>query len=64
VPRVDYQKLSSDRLGASSECIRARVEEARQKQCERFSNMKSNTVISNADMRVGGVRLFCTLRGG
>jgi len=24
-------------------------------------NMKSNTVISNADMRVGEVRLFCKL---
>ena len=61
VPRVDYQKLSSDRLGESSECIRARVEAARQRQCERFSNMKSNNVISNADMRVGEVRLYCKL---
>jgi magnesium chelatase family protein len=26
VPRVDYQKLSSDRLGESSEAIRVRVE--------------------------------------
>ena len=61
VPRVDYQKLSSDRLGESSEAIRGRVECARQKQRERFSNMKSNNVISNADMRVGEVRLFCKL---
>ena len=61
VPRGEYQKLSSDRLGESSECIRARVEAARQRQCERFSNMKSNNVISNADMRVGDVRLFCKL---
>jgi magnesium chelatase family protein len=61
VPRVDYQKLSSDRLGETSECIRGRVEAARQKQRERFANMKSNNVISNADMRVGEVRLFCKL---
>jgi magnesium chelatase family protein len=61
VPRVDYQKLSSAHLGESSECIRTRVEAARLRQCERFSNMKSNTVISNADMRVGEVRLFCKL---
>ena len=61
VPRVDYQKLSSDRLGESSECIRARVEATRQRQSERFLNMKSNNVISNADMRVGEVRLFCKL---
>jgi len=61
VPRVDYQKLSSDRVGESSECIRTRVEAARQRHCERFSSMKSNNVISNADMRVGDVRLFCKL---
>ena len=61
VPRVDYQKLSSDRLGESSECIRTRVEAARQRQCARFLGMKSNAVISNADMRVGEVRLFCKL---
>jgi len=36
VPRVDYQKLSSDRLGESSECIRARVEAARQSSVNDF----------------------------
>jgi magnesium chelatase family protein len=61
VPRVDYQKLSSDRLGESSEMIRGRVEGARQRQRERFSYMKSSNVIANADMRVGEVRLFCKL---
>jgi magnesium chelatase family protein len=61
VPRVDYQKLSSDRLGESSECIRGRVELARQKQRERFACMKSTNMITNADMRVGEVRLFCKL---
>jgi magnesium chelatase family protein len=29
VPRVDYEKLSGDRVGESSECIRARVQAAR-----------------------------------
>ena len=29
VPRVDYEKLSGDRLGESSETIRARVQAAR-----------------------------------
>jgi magnesium chelatase family protein len=37
VPRVDYQKLSSDRLGESSEAIRCRVESARDIQRQRFS---------------------------
>jgi magnesium chelatase family protein len=58
VPRVDYQKQNSDRLVESSECIRGRVKAARERQRERFSNMKSSHVISSADMRVGEVRLF------
>ncbi len=36
VPRVEYQKLSDDRLGEASEAIRARVEAARQRQRQRF----------------------------
>ncbi|HSM72603.1 MAG TPA: YifB family Mg chelatase-like AAA ATPase, partial [Anaerolineales bacterium] len=38
VPRVDYEKLSGDRLGESSETIRARVQAARDIQNERFSS--------------------------
>jgi len=34
VPRVDYDKLSSDRLGESSADIRKRVEAARQHRCD------------------------------
>ena len=37
VPRVDYEKLSSDRLGESSAAIRQRVQVARQRQRERFT---------------------------
>jgi magnesium chelatase family protein len=37
VPRVDYEKLSGDRLGETSEAIRARVEAARDQQRERSS---------------------------
>jgi magnesium chelatase family protein len=36
VPRVDYEKLSGDRVGEPSECIRARVQAARNIQRERF----------------------------
>jgi len=61
VPRVDYEELSSDRLGESSETIRQRVEVARQRQHERFSKLKPPNVIANADMRVGEVRQFCKL---
>jgi magnesium chelatase family protein len=36
VPRVDYEKLSGDRVGEPSECIRARVQAARDIQTKRF----------------------------
>ena len=61
VPRVDYQKLSDDRLGKSSETIRVRVEAARQRQRERFIKLKSSNILTNADMRVGEIRQFCKL---
>jgi magnesium chelatase family protein len=63
VPRVDYDKLSSDRLGEPSEAIRARVEGARSRQRERFANSNNGPlhIASNADMRVAEVRQFCKL---
>ncbi len=64
VPRVDYEKLSSDRVGESSESIRLRVQSARNIQHTRFtnSNSPSTDVLCNADMRVGEVRKFCSLQ--
>jgi magnesium chelatase family protein len=61
VPRVDYEKLSGDRLGETSESIRKRVQAARDIQNQRFSNGNSD-IICNADMRVGEIRLFCRLQ--
>jgi magnesium chelatase family protein len=43
VPRVDYQKLSDDRLGEASEVIRQRVEKARELQRKRFAASQSST---------------------
>jgi magnesium chelatase family protein len=62
VPRVDYEKLSGDRLGESSEAIRARVQAARDKQNKRFSNNDASDIVCNADMRVGEIRQFCKLQ--
>ena len=64
VPRVDYEKLSGDRVGESSESIRGRVQTARNIQTKRYSsNRNSNTeysnIVCNADMRVGEIRQFC-----
>jgi predicted ATPase with chaperone activity len=61
-PRVDYEKLRADRLGESSESIRARVQVARDRQRARFSKSESkHPIFGNADMRVGEIRQFCKL---
>jgi len=63
VPRVDYEKLSSDRLGETSEVIRARVQAARDVQRSRFSIIDSkHPIFCNADMHVGEIRQFCKLQ--
>ncbi len=62
VPRVDYEKLSGDRMGESSEAIRTRVQAARDIQNKRFSNNGSTDIVCNADMRVGEIRKFCKLQ--
>ena len=59
VPRVDYEKLSSDRLGENSDTIRGRVEAARERQLARFA--EQNSVSQYADMGVTEVRKYCQL---
>ena len=62
VPRVDYEKLSGERMGESSESIRARVQAARNIQLQRFSKNGSSDIVCNADMRIGEIRQFCKLQ--
>ncbi len=62
VPRVDYEKLSGDRLGETSKAIQVRVQAARDIQNTRFSNNGSSDMICNADMRVGEIRQYCKLQ--
>jgi magnesium chelatase family protein len=58
VPRVDYQKLTDERLGERSEALRGRVERAREVQRRRFAG----TALScNADMGPTEVREVCRL---
>ncbi|PWH16232.1 MAG: magnesium chelatase [Anaerolineae bacterium] len=64
VPRVDYDKLSSDRLGEPSAVIRQRVQAAREIQTRRFAALHKHVsppIMCNADMRVAEVRQFCKL---
>ncbi len=59
VPRVEYDKLSQDRLGEPSATVQARVEAARQRQRRRFTGQDG--IASNADMRPAEVRQHCKL---
>lgn len=69
VPRVEFEKLSNQRLGEPSLSIRERVESARLQQLERFSRINQTkseeSVISiktcNADMGPGDIRKICQL---
>jgi magnesium chelatase family protein len=56
VPRVEYEKLTDDRLGEPSEQIRNRVEQAREHQRKRFAGTK---LLCNGDMGPAEVREFC-----
>ena len=58
VPRVEFEKLTDERLGEPSEAVRLRVEEARQRQRER---LQGASLACNADMGTGEVRRFCPL---
>ncbi|NWG08416.1 MAG: YifB family Mg chelatase-like AAA ATPase [Chloroflexi bacterium] len=62
VPRVEYEKLSGDRVGEPSSLIRQRVQAARDIQRRRFANSPSTDIVCNADMRVGEIRQFCRLQ--
>jgi magnesium chelatase family protein len=53
--------MSGDRIGEPSECIRVRVQAARDIQTKRFSGNGSSDIVCNADMRVGEIRQFCKL---
>ncbi len=61
VPRVDYEKLSSDRIGEPSSKIRKRVEKARERQRARFVGTRLQC---NGDMCPAEVRKFCVIDDG
>jgi magnesium chelatase family protein len=58
VPRVDFDKLSSDRLGEPSLIVRQRVELARKRQEERLAESPRT---SNGDMLPKEIREHCIL---
>jgi magnesium chelatase family protein len=56
VPRVDYEKLADKRQVENSKTIRGRVQEARERQLQRFRGTK---MTCNAEMGPAEVRDFC-----
>ena len=56
VPRADYEKLSSDRLGEPSRDVRVRVEAARERQRARF---EGTSLSCKADMGPAEIRQYC-----
>jgi len=67
VPRVDYEKLSDDRLGEPSANVQTRVEAAREIQRQRFKQgspmefESASDLTCNSDMRPAEVRRYCQL---
>ena len=59
MPRVDFDKLLGDARAESSRDIRQRVEVARQRQTDRFSEQPN--LFANADMSVSEIDQFCPL---
>jgi len=57
VPHIDYEKLTEDKLGETSDAVRARVRAAHEIQLERFRGTKLKC---NADMTPKEVKEFCT----
>jgi magnesium chelatase family protein len=57
VPRVEYEKLTDERLGEPSAAIRARIEAARERQRQHFAGVER--LQCNADMGPAEVRQFC-----
>lgn len=58
VPRVDFEKLTSDRLGEPSQIVRERVEKAREIQRKRLAGSSRST---NGDLIPAEIRSCCAL---
>jgi magnesium chelatase family protein len=59
VPAVKFKELSSEACGEKSETTRARVNEARKRQLERFKNEKK--IYCNAHMQSKDIRRYCPI---
>ncbi len=58
VPRIKFEKLTSENKSESSESIRKRIRQARELQQNRFQNLE---IITNAEMSSQQIKEFCRL---
>ena len=58
VPAVPYKELSKDFCGESSKYIKERIQNAKEKQVERF---KKDNIFANAKMRSKHIKKYCAL---
>jgi magnesium chelatase family protein len=58
VPRINFEKLSGEKLSESSEKIRERVEMAREKQNIRFQN---SSITTNSEMKNKEIKEYCKI---
>ncbi len=58
VPAIKYDKLTADKAGEDSGAVRIRVQQARQKQTERF---KDENIKTNSEMNLPQLKKYCQL---
>ncbi|MDD5340831.1 MAG: YifB family Mg chelatase-like AAA ATPase [Patescibacteria group bacterium] len=58
VPRLSFEKLTTEKVAEESEQIRKRIEAAREKQKERFKDFK---IMYNSEMRPQEIKQFCVV---
>lgn len=64
VPRIKYDKLTTDKVAEESEKIRQRVRQARVIQQKRFINEQSknsNAILTNSEMHLEQIKKYCQL---
>jgi magnesium chelatase family protein len=61
VPRLKYEKLSSERIAESSSKVQKRVQNARDIQTKRFKNLNIKT---NSEINARRIKEFCKLEDG
>ena len=61
VKKVKIDEITSDVKSESSEEIKKRVKNARNRQLDRFKNIKKQKIFANGQMGNNEVKLFCTI---